>query len=301
MVRPFGALFFGRPGSIGAHTFSSRCPGRLYVVSDLAHPGDDSALAGIISCSCVLWPGSAASTAASPTSRAPPHGKRGFFTSDPITATFGLFCFGRHPRHPNDRRRDAFNAWAGEFCLQTILSLLSRSTFGTRCVSPLRTAKKAGTLSKNPLVESFVNPFNLKWVALALFGATMGQGVVWYTGQFYALFYLQKVFGVPLVDANYIVGGALLLATPFFVFMGWFSDRIGRKRIMLTGMLAALLTYYPLYRDGCLAPLFPTDPAVLEKLAVTTQQLDRSLTRIQPVDAGSVHLHPGHLRTMATA
>ena len=106
--------------------------------------------------------------------------------------------------------------------------------------------KKKGKLSKNPIKESFGNPFNLKWVA-ALFGATMGQGVVWYTGQFYALFYLQKVFGVSLVDSNFIVGGALLVATPLFVFFGWLSDKIGRKKVMLAGMLAAVLTYYPLY------------------------------------------------------
>src|SRR5438034_157058 len=82
---------------------------------------------------------------------------------------------------------------------------------------------------------------------LALFGATMGQGVVWYTGQFYALFYLQTVFKVPLVDSNVVIGAALLIGTPFFIFFGWLSDRIGRKPIILAGMLLAVVTYYPIY------------------------------------------------------
>ncbi|MDY0088713.1 MAG: hypothetical protein RBS78_09245, partial [Coriobacteriia bacterium] len=121
--------------------------------------------------------------------------------------------------------------------------------------------------SKNPIKESFGNPYNLKWVLLALLGATMGQGVVWYTGQFYALFYLQKVFAVSGVASNYIVGGALLLATPFFVIMGALSDKIGRKPIMLGGMALAVLSYYPIYHlMARYAPVFPTDPAVLEKI-----------------------------------
>ena len=76
----------------------------------------------------------------------------------------------------------------------------------------------------------------------------MGQGVVWYTGQFYALYYLQSVFKVPLIDSNLIVGIAILVATPLFILMGWLSDRIGRKWIMLAGMALAVLTYYPIYQ-----------------------------------------------------
>lgn len=125
--------------------------------------------------------------------------------------------------------------------------------------SPLfQKLKDTKTVSKNPLKESFANPYNLKWVALALFGATMGQGVVWYTGQFYALFYLQKIFGVTLVDSNVIIGVALLLATPFFIFFGWLSDKIGRKKIMMAGMFLAVVTYYPIY--GLMAAFAPTDP-----------------------------------------
>ena len=118
--------------------------------------------------------------------------------------------------------------------------------------------KDTKTVSKNPLKESFGNPYNLRWVLLALFGATMGQGVVWYTGQFYALFYMQSVFKVPLVDSNTIIGVALLIGTPLFIFFGWLSDKIGRKWIMLTGMALAVLTYYPIY--GAMAAFAPTDP-----------------------------------------
>jgi MFS family permease len=85
----------------------------------------------------------------------------------------------------------------------------------------------------------------------------MGQGVVWYTGQFYALFYLQQVFHASLVDSNIMVGIALLCAAPFFVFFGWLSDKIGRKKIMMAGMLLAVLTYYPIY--GAMAAFAPID------------------------------------------
>ena len=114
--------------------------------------------------------------------------------------------------------------------------------------SPMFTAMKAsGKTSKSPLRDSFVNPENRKLVLLALFGATAGQGVVWYTGQFYALYFLQTVLKVDFVVTNIIVATALILATPFFVVWGHLSDKIGRKKIMLSGMLIAALTYYPIY------------------------------------------------------
>ena len=93
-----------------------------------------------------------------------------------------------------------------------------------------------------------MNPANRRLVILALLGATAGQGVVWYTGQFYALYYLQTVLKVDFVVANKVIAVALLCATPFFVLFGWLSDKIGRKKIMMSGMLIAALTYYPIYR-----------------------------------------------------
>ena len=102
--------------------------------------------------------------------------------------------------------------------------------------------------SAHPLKEAFTQWANLKRVLISLFGATAGQGVVWYTGQFYALFYLQTILKVNTTSANYIVAVALLLGMPLFVVFGALSDRIGRKRIMMAGCLLAALSYIPIYR-----------------------------------------------------
>jgi len=107
--------------------------------------------------------------------------------------------------------------------------------------------KAEGKGSTSPLAESFGQWRNLKVVLIALFGAAAGQGVVWYTGQFYALFFLEKMAKVDSPTANILVATALILATPFFVFFGWLSDKIGRKQIILSGCLIAALTYFPLF------------------------------------------------------
>jgi MFS family permease len=107
--------------------------------------------------------------------------------------------------------------------------------------------KSDGQISKSPLRESFGNRRNLKYVLLALFGATAGQGVVWYTGQFYALTFLQKPLNLDWKLAYGLVAVALALGTPLFVLFGWLSDRIGRKRIMLAGCALAAVTYLPIY------------------------------------------------------
>jgi MFS family permease len=109
-------------------------------------------------------------------------------------------------------------------------------------------AKEEGKTSTNPLKESFGNKFNLKFVLLALFGATMGQGVVWYTGQFYAMNFLKTVQSIESSQVDTLLGIALLLGTPFFVVFGWLSDKVGRKVIMMGGMLIAILCYRPIYR-----------------------------------------------------
>jgi MFS family permease len=107
--------------------------------------------------------------------------------------------------------------------------------------------KQSGKTSRAPLRESFGNWPNWKRVLISLFGATAGQGVVWYTGQFYALFYLQNILRVEARTSNIIVATALLLAMPLFVVFGALSDRIGRKRLMMAGCLIAALSYYPIY------------------------------------------------------
>jgi MFS family permease len=108
--------------------------------------------------------------------------------------------------------------------------------------------KSAGMTSAKPLKEAFTKWPNLKRVLISLFGATAGQGVVWYTGQFYALFYLQTVLNVNGTSSNYIIAIALLLGMPFFVFFGALSDRIGRKWIIMLGCLLAAISYIPIYR-----------------------------------------------------
>jgi MHS family proline/betaine transporter-like MFS transporter len=108
--------------------------------------------------------------------------------------------------------------------------------------------KKEGKISKNPLKESFAKKDNLKMVLLALFGAVMGQGVVWYTGQFYAQTFIERTLSVEFEQTRYLLCVAILAATPFFLVFGAWSDKIGRKPIMLAGMLLAVLTYRPIYK-----------------------------------------------------
>jgi MFS family permease len=108
--------------------------------------------------------------------------------------------------------------------------------------------KSTGMTSAQPLKEAFTQWDNLKRVLISLFGATAGQGVVWYTGQFYALFYLQTILKVNATASNYIIAIALLMGMPFFVVFGALSDRIGRKRIMMAGCLVAALSYIPIYQ-----------------------------------------------------
>jgi MFS family permease len=107
--------------------------------------------------------------------------------------------------------------------------------------------KEKGQVSKNPLKESFANPENRKLVLLALFGATAGQGVVWYTGQFYALYYLQTELNITKTSASTIIAIALILGTPLFVFFGALSDKIGRKKIIIAGCAIAAVAYAPIY------------------------------------------------------
>jgi len=109
--------------------------------------------------------------------------------------------------------------------------------------------KSEGKISKNPIKESFGKKENLKLVLLALFGATAGQGVVWYTGQFYAMTFIESICKVEFVQTRNIIAIALLIGTPLFIYFGWLSDKIGRKMIMMVGMLAAVLLYRPIYKQ----------------------------------------------------
>ncbi len=181
-----------------------------------------------------------------------PDSRRGYYTSFiQTTATLGFFLslgvigtcrIGLGP--------EAFKAWGWRVPFLASFPLLAVSLYIRLKMreSPLfARLKTEGRVSKNPIKESFANPRNLKFVLLALFGATAGQGVVWYTGQFYALTFLQKPLNLDWRLAYPLVSVALVLGTPFFIVFGRLSDRIGRKRIMLAGCLLAALTYVPLF------------------------------------------------------
>ncbi|HLO62242.1 MAG TPA: MFS transporter, partial [Azonexus sp.] len=181
-----------------------------------------------------------------------PNDKRGFYTSFiQTTATLGLFAallvvigvrFGVG--------EDAFKEWGWRIPFLVSAVLLGVSLWIRMQLeeSPTFARMKAeGKTSKKPLTEAFAQWGNLKVVLIALFGAVMGQAVVWYTGQFYALFFLEKMLKVDGATTNILIATALLLATPAFVFFGWLSDRIGRKPIIMAGCLLAALTYFPLF------------------------------------------------------
>ena len=181
-----------------------------------------------------------------------PSTARGFWTSwIQTTATIGLFLSLAVIITVKQSMSVAdFNEWGWRipFWISIIMVGVSIVIRLRMQESPLfARLKQTGTTSSNPLRESFGNRLNLKFVLLALFGATMGQGVVWYTGQFYALSFIQNTLHVELAQASRLIMWALLLGTPFFIFFGWLSDKIGRKWIMLAGMLLAVFLYRPLY------------------------------------------------------
>jgi MFS family permease len=182
-----------------------------------------------------------------------PDDRRGYYTSYiQTTATLGFFLslavIGGARAHFGPEGFKAFG-WRVPFVLSIVLVGISLYIRLRLAESPLfAKLKSEGRVSKNPLRESFGHARNRKYVLLALFGATAGQGVVWYTGQFYALTFLQKPLNLDWRLAYTLVAVALAIGTPLFVFFGKLSDRIGRKKIMLAGFLLAAFTYVPIYR-----------------------------------------------------
>ena len=181
-----------------------------------------------------------------------PDGKRGFYTSFiQITATLGLFVsLAVILIVQNAMSPEAFQSWGWRLPFLISIFLVGISLYIRLRMkeSPIfQHIKSSGMTSAAPLKEAFTQWPNLKRVLISLFGATAGQGVVWYTGQFYALFYLQTILKVNGTSSNYIVAIALLLGMPLFVVFGALSDRFGRKRIMMAGCLLAALSYIPIY------------------------------------------------------
>jgi len=262
IVRPFGALVFGHIGDLVGRKYTFLLTlllmgGSTFAIGLLPNYESWGVAATTLLVVLRLVQGLALGGeyggAATYVAEHSPKGQRGFYTSFiQTTATLGLFVslgviLGAREWLGKERFEDW--GWRLPFLVSIFLLILSYYIRVRMQESPLFAKEKsAGRLSKNPIKESFVQPENRRLVILALLGATMGQGVVWYTGQFYALFFLQRIAGVEFVTTNIIIAIALLLATPFFVFFGSLSDRIGRKPIILGGCLLAGLLYYPIYQ-----------------------------------------------------
>jgi MHS family proline/betaine transporter-like MFS transporter len=264
IVRPFGALFFGRLGDIigrkytflltlvlmGGSTFAiGLVPG--YATIGWAAP----ILVLILRLVQGLALGGEYGGAATYVAEHAPANRRGFWTSwIQTTATLGLFlALGVIILIRSNQGVEAFSkewgGWRYPFWMSIILVVVSILIRMKMSESPMFTKLKSeGKNSINPLKESFGHKANFKMVLLALFGAVMGQGVIWYTGQFYAQSFIETVCKVEFVQSRNLMLWAILFATPFFVVFGYLSDRIGRKWIMMIGMLAAIFTYRPIYQ-----------------------------------------------------
>ena len=261
VVRPFGAIVFGRIGDLVGRKYAflltllimglgTAAIGVIpsYARIGLFAPG----LLLVLRLLQGLALGGEYGGAAIYVAEHVPDRRRGFYTSFiQITATAGLFLsLGVILVVRRLTGVAAFESWGWRvpFLLSVLLVGLSLYIRLRLKESPLFSRlKAAGRTSTAPLRDSLGSQRNWKLMALALFGATAGQGVVWYTGQYYALFFLQKTMKIDFEASNLIVAGALLLGTPFFVVFGALSDRIGRKKIMMAGNLLAVATYLPLY------------------------------------------------------
>jgi MFS family permease len=260
-VRPFGALVFGRLGDLVGrkHTFLMTMGimgASTFAIGLLPTAASVGVAAPILLLALRMLQGLALGGqyggAATYIAEHAPAGKRGLFTSwIQTTATLGLFLallivFGTR----TSIGEDAFRAWGWRipFLLSVVLLGVSLWIRMQLEESPVfLEMKKAGTTSKAPLREAFGEWKNLRVVLVGLVGAVTGQAVVWYTGQFYALLFLERTLKVDGATTNVLTAIALALATPGFIFFGWLSDRIGRKPIILAGCVLAVLTYFPLF------------------------------------------------------
>jgi MFS family permease len=259
-VRPFGAIVFGRLGDLVGrkHTFlitivimgvSTAVVGILPTYASIGVAAPLALIALRLLQGLAL--GGEYGGAATYVAEHAPLGKRGLYTSwIQTTATLGLFLSLLVILGCRSLLGPQFETWGWRVPFLLSLILLGISVYIRLQLSEspvFAEMKSTGKTSRAPLTDSFARWPNLKIVLLALFGATAGQAVVWYGGQFYSLFFLTQTLKVDAQTANLLVAGALVLATPFFVVFGWLSDRIGRKKIVLGGCLLAAVTYFPLF------------------------------------------------------
>jgi MFS family permease len=264
IVRSFGALVFGRLGDIIGRKYT-------FLLTLVLMGGSTFAIGLVPGFASIGWAapilvlilrlvqglalGGEYGGAATYVAEHAPANRRGFWTSwIQTTATLGLFlALGVIILIRSNQGVEAFSAewggWRYPFWMSIILVVVSILIRMKMSESPMFTKLKSeGKTSTNPLKESFGHKANFKMVLLALFGAVMGQGVIWYTGQFYAQSFIETVCKVEFVQSRNLMLWAILFATPFFVVFGYLSDRIGRKWIMMFGMLAGILTYRPIYQ-----------------------------------------------------
>jgi MFS family permease len=264
IVRPFGALVFGRLGDMIGRKYT-------FLLTLVLMGGSTFAIGLVPGFATIGWAapilvlilrliqglalGGEYGGAATYVAEHAPANRRGFWTSwIQTTATLGLFlALGVIILIRSNQGVEAFSkewgGWRYPFWLSIILVIVSILIRMKMSESPMFTKLKSeGKIAKNPLKESFGQKANFKMVLLALFGAVMGQGVIWYTGQFYAQSFIETVCKVEFVQSRNLMLWAILFATPFFVVFGYLSDRIGRKWIMMLGMLGGILTYRPIYQ-----------------------------------------------------
>ena len=264
IVRPFGAIFFGRLGDLigrkytflltlvlmGGATFLIGCIPSYETIGGWA-----PVLVLLLRLLQGLALGGEYGGAATYVAEHAPANRRGFYTSwIQTTATLGLFLsLGVILSIRRIVGVDEFtngNGWRYPFLLSIVLVIVSIIIRLRMQESPMFSKlKKEGNISANPLKESFGKKENFKMVLLALFGATMGQGVIWYTSQFYAQNFILTKCNIEYEQGNSIILIAIVLATPFFILFGHLSDKIGRKNIMLAGMLLGVLLYRPIFSE----------------------------------------------------
>jgi MFS family permease len=308
IVRPFGALVFGRLGDLIGRKYT-------FLLTLVLMGGSTFAIGLVPGFATIGWAapilvlilrlvqglalGGEYGGAATYVAEHAPANRRGFWTSwIQTTATLGLFlALGVIILIRSNQGVEAFSSewggWRYPFWMSIILvgvSILIRMKMSE---SPMFTKLKSeGKTSTNPLKESFGHKANFKMVLLALFGAVMGQGVIWYTGQFYAQSFIETVCKVEFVQSRNLMLWAILFATPFFVVFGYLSDRIGRKWIMMFGMLAGILTYRPIYQyflDATNAKnrtekIDLAHTVVSEKMAIVDEKVCTKLYVVQKID-----------------
>jgi len=261
LVRPFGALFFGRIGDLVGRKYAflvtlSIMGFSTFAIGLLPSYATAGWFAPIVLLLIRVLQGLALGGeyggAAVYVGEHVPDNKRGFYTSFiQITATLGLFVsliVILITQNSMSKEDFANYGWRIPFLISIILVMISLYIRLKMKESPIFTQlKTAGMTSAQPLKDAFTKWANLKLVLISLFGATAGQGVIWYTGQFYALFYMQTILKINVKTANIVVAIALLIGMPFFTVVGALSDRIGRKKLMMAGCLLGVIFYIPIY------------------------------------------------------